>query len=139
MSHVEKCNCCGHEGPHPVQVMSEGKHYARVDCGECSRFLRWLPKPDGEPTKYKRPKEHRDLVRKFSHGFCELCLIREEQMPKGEALEGHHVREFQDGGEATRENTWILCTACHAFVNWRRTYVGHVLSDLATKLTEWRS
>lgn len=137
-THTEKCRSCAHEGPHPVTVMNEGKHYARVDCGECSRFMRWLPKPEDDATKYKRPKGHLDLVRKFGRGFCEMCCIREEQLPKGESLEGHHVVEFQNGGEASKENTWILCTACHSLVNWRRTYVKHLLASLVDKMTEWR-
>jgi 5-methylcytosine-specific restriction endonuclease McrA len=115
--------------------MSQGKHYARVDCVECDRFLRWLPKPEAD--RAKRPNSHRDLVSRFSRGYCELCGISQADLPKNETLEGHHVDEFQAGGEPTRENVWILCSACHSLVNWRRTYVGHLLS-LAGKLTKWR-
>jgi len=115
--------------------MTQGKHYARVDCADCRRFLRWLPKPDAD--RAKRPASHRDLVGRFGRGYCELCGINEADLPKPETLEGHHVDEFQNGGEPTRENVWILCSACHSLVNWRRTYVGHLLA-LAGKMTKWR-
>jgi 5-methylcytosine-specific restriction endonuclease McrA len=110
-------------------------HYARATCVECDRWITFLKKPDSDPTKYRRPTQHRKLVDKFSNGYCELCLRRQEDLPKGETLHAHHVHEYQDGGEAKRENIWIVCTACHSLINWRRTYEGHV-HDLATKMTE---
>lgn len=129
------CRFCGTPGPHFVKVMTEGKHYARVTCAECSAFIGWLPKPDNE--KARRPATHRDLVAKFGRGYCEMCLTPESKLPKGESLEGHHVDEYQNGGEASRENTWILCTACHSLVNWRRTYQRHIL-EMADKMVEWK-
>lgn len=133
--HSEQCKSCGSNGPHPITVTTTGTHYARVDCVECRRWIRWLGKPDSDPTKYRRPKQHRDMVEKYSRGYCEMCLRKQLDLPKGETLHAHHVHEYQDGGEPTRENTWIVCTACHSLINWRRTYEGHVY-ELATKLTE---
>lgn len=133
-THVELCPSCGHVGPHGITVMTDGKHYAKVHCNECNRFLRWLPKPEAE--KAKRPSAHRDLVGRFGNGYCEMCGIRDEHLPKGESLEGHHCEAYQDGGEPTRENTWILCTPCHKLVEWRRTYVKHTLAQLAKYLTD---
>ncbi len=122
------CPHCGCSGPHPMFPRLDGIHHADVNCVDCGRH--WFPpKPDSE--KRKRPAQHRAMVEKFSRGFCELCTIQKTELPKGETLHAHHVDEFQDEGTATRENTWILCTACHSLVHWRRTYVGHLLRKLA--------
>lgn len=122
--HNETCRHCQHPGPHVVEVQTTGVHHAKVECAKCRRFLRWLSKPDSDPTKYKRPQTHRDLVSKFSNGFCEMCLRDKNELPKGQTLEAQHVIEFQDGGSEKRENIWIVCTACHRIIHWLRTYVG---------------
>ena len=38
------CPGCGSPGPHQ-QGPGRGPHYARLLCGRCGSFLRWLPKP----------------------------------------------------------------------------------------------
>lgn len=130
------CKTCGYEGEQVVVLTPEHQHHAKALCARCRRWIAWVSKPDAD--KYRRPSADKKLVKKFSRGFCEMCLIREENIPNGASLEGHHIVEFKDGGEPTRENTWILCTACHRLVNWRRTYVGHMVQTLADKLREWK-
>jgi 5-methylcytosine-specific restriction endonuclease McrA len=100
-----------------------GIHHARVDCANpfCQRFVEWLPKPDNE--RVRRPASQRDLVRKYSKGYCEICLILEPYIPKGEELEAQHIIEYQDGGTNDRENIQIVCTRCHRMIHWMRTYV----------------
>jgi 5-methylcytosine-specific restriction endonuclease McrA len=51
-----------------------------------------------------------------------MCLIREDRLPPGQTLVGHHVVEYQDGGEPTRENVWVLCTKCEKLVHLMRTW-----------------
>ena len=126
---IKSCCHCGHIGEPIIEVQTTGKHYAKARCAGCGKYLCWIAKPDSDATKYRRESAHRKMAKKFSRGFCELCLIREDDLPRSESLEAHHVVEYQDGGEATRENTWVLCTACHKLVNWRRTYVGHWLGN----------
>lgn len=41
---TELCNHCGLVAQ-PTQSPGTGPHYARLDCGNCGRFLRWLPHP----------------------------------------------------------------------------------------------
>lgn len=41
------CPRCGSPGPH-TEGPGAGPHAARLVCGVCGRFLRWLPKPHGE-------------------------------------------------------------------------------------------
>jgi hypothetical protein len=38
------CPRCGSTGPHHSGP-GAGPHYQRLLCGQCSAFLRWLPKP----------------------------------------------------------------------------------------------
>jgi hypothetical protein len=125
---------CKYPGPHHTVLTPDSTHYAKLLCGKCDRFLGWLPKPDGEPTKYKREAEHKDLVRKFSKGYCELCLLKEGDLRSRQTLVAHHVVAYKNGGKAIRENIWILCSACHALVEYQRRYhgvatVGEILSD----------
>ena len=116
--------------PNLVQTPTpKGPHHAREECGDCGRFVRWVPKPESE--RIRRPAAHRDLVRKYGRGFCELCLIREGRLPAGQTLVGHHVIEYQDGGEPKRENVWILCTKCEKLVHLMRTW-GTIRADQYT-------
>lgn len=41
------CPRCHHEGPH-VETPAKPPHHLRIDCGGCSRFLRFAPKPGNE-------------------------------------------------------------------------------------------
>lgn len=132
----ETCRHCKDAGPHKIELMQNSIHHAKLSCGSCGRMLRWLPKPDSDPTKYKRPTAHRDLVADYSRGFCEMCLVPKAQLPKGQTLEAQHVIEFQDGGSNERENIWILCTGCHRFVHWVRTYHGGNLRPQFTELVK---
>lgn len=115
------CPKCGSEeftpGPGP------GKdEFRKAVCLRCTAVW-WQPKDENEKTK--RPAAHRSLARKFGQGFCEFCGRLEAQLPKGETLTGHHIEEYQHDGEATAENTLVLCTMCHAYSHHLRTYLGH--------------
>jgi 5-methylcytosine-specific restriction endonuclease McrA len=131
---VKTCGYCQHPGPHETVQMKTGVHHAKLECGECQRFIAWIPKPATDPTKHKRPKAHTDLVLKFSRGYCELCGFDKDQLPYSETLHAHHVARYCEDGEATRENTWILCTACHALVEHQRTYRGKMHRAIAGDL-----
>ena len=123
--HREQCRHCGHDGLQHVRLRTTGVHYADVHCAACGRHLRFLSKPGSDPTKYRRPQQHRELVLAYGDGFCEMCLHAVEELPKGQTLEAQHVREFQHDGSSERENIWIVCTACHRMIHWIRTYHGH--------------
>ena len=112
------------------RLTPDGPHYAAERCLNCGRHLRWIPKPDSE--KARRPAAHRELVRKFGRGFCELCLLAENDLPGGQTLEGHHVVPFAAGGTDEQHNVQILCTGCHRFIHWRRTYATPRVSESAT-------
>jgi len=38
------CPTCTHAGPHQVGP-GAGPHHARLVCGQCGHYLRWLPRP----------------------------------------------------------------------------------------------
>ena len=115
------CPKCGDEGVVTMGPFEGHGAYARSDCPKCRRWLKWLPKPAATP---KRPAAHADLVAKHSKGYCELCLRSSTELGVGRGLEAHHVVEFQDGGDESRANLWIVCTSCHKLIHWMRTYVG---------------
>jgi len=131
---TKPCPACCHPGPHDAVLMTTGTHYAKTTCARCGKFIAWLPKPDTDATKHKRPKAHTDLVKKFSRGYCELCGFDQSQLPFSETLHAHHVARYCEDGEATRENTWIVCTACHALIEHQRTYRGKLRRAIAGDL-----
>ena len=131
------CPTCGYEG-HATETLREtGVHYSDLSCPACNRHLGFGKKPESDPTKYKRPKSHQQLVKKYSRGFCEMCLAKEDQLPKGQTLEANHVIEYTNGGEPTRDNIWIVCTACHRLIHWRRYY--NIVEKVAEATTRWMS
>lgn len=133
----DPCRFCSTAGPHQEVIEAGGVHYGKWLCVKCGRNLGWIPKPDSDPTKYKRPKSHTDLVSAYSRGFCELCLRKKEDLAKGQTLEAQHVIEYQDGGTSDRSNIWIVCTACHKLIHWQRTYHGeNNVQHISTVLTK---
>ncbi len=98
----------------------KGPHYAQVKCKDCKRHVQWVSKPDSEKTR--RPQAHRDLVKRYSRGYCEVCGTRKEDLPAGQAMEANHIIEFKNGGSDERENIQILCTACHKLIHCLRTH-----------------
>lgn len=127
------CPKCKFDGDHPATRRND-VHYADVHCLRCKSHIGFMPKPDDDVTKYKRPKQHTDLVKKFSRGYCELCGFDKEQLPRSETMHAHHVARYCEGGEPTRENVWILCTACHSLVEHQRTYRGKMNRVIAADL-----
>lgn len=127
------CPHCHDPGPHPMTLRPTGVHYADVRCCKCGKHF-FQGKPDDDVTKYKRPKAHADLVNKFSRGYCELCGFEQVNLPRGETLTAHHVARFAEGGPATRENTWIVCSACHSLIEHQRTYRGKLHRVVAADL-----
>ena len=103
-----------------LELTPDGPHYAKHTCVICGKWCGWVPKPD--TAKVKRPAAHRELVQKFSKGFCEMCLTQKEDLPARQVLEGHHVKEFAHAGEPTRDNVWVVCSACHKLIHLVRNY-----------------
>lgn len=128
------CRHCESRGPHVEVPMTNGVHHAKLVCGSCNLFMQWVPKPDAD--KGKRPAAHRDLVRKYSEGVCELCHMPEEELLKGETLEAHHVKEYIDEGSNERSNIWIVCTTCHQEITRRRKQAQKIREYVARKVAE---
>lgn len=118
--HRRDCSRCGHlNGRGRLVECAQGPHYARIVCPQCESFWDWVSAPERENGK--RPAAHRNLVKRFGRGFCEMCLRKESEL--GESFfVGHHVHEYHDGGDPSRENVWILCKGCERLVHWARTY-----------------
>ena len=122
---MDSCKYCKSENlverPRP-----DTRHHAALHCADCGKFQIWVPKPDS--LKTRRPSAHRDLVKKYSRGYCEMCLTKEADLPPGRCLEGHHIVEFASGGTEDRDNVQVVCTGCHTLIHWRRTNSAGVAS-----------
>lgn len=44
------CPRCGSDGPHN-EAPAKPPHHLRMDCGNCGRFLRFIPKPGNESRR----------------------------------------------------------------------------------------
>ena len=101
------------------------QHYKGRTCRQCGLFA-WISKP--VEIAYKRPANHTGLVKKYSKGYCEICLIPQDIIPRWESLEAQHIIEYQANPNSERENIIIVCTRCHMLIHWLRTYAGsHIL------------
>lgn len=127
MSEITECPHCKGKAFNRM-VLDHGPHYGRIDCNMCGRWLAWIAKPDSE-KKARRENSHRELVKKYSRGYCEICGILELHLPRNEALEAHHVEEYRARGRPERENLWILCTRHHRLVHHERTHTRHFLEE----------
>jgi hypothetical protein len=112
---IIKCQHCGLEDYPEVEILESGVHYAKASCQACGRFLKFIPKPDSDPTKYRRPSASRNLVRK--HGD-RMRRHFGDSIP----VELGNVFHGEDGPDDPM-NLWILCTGCHHLMHWRRTYL----------------
>jgi len=123
MLETDHCHKCGSNDF--TYRPGTAQHYKGRICNKCHTFS-WISKP--EEIAYKRPKNQTELVQKYSRGYCEICLIPEDRLPRWESLEAQHIIEYQAGGSSERENIIIVCTRCHRLIHWLRTYVGeHIL------------
>jgi hypothetical protein len=119
-----QCKRCGRIGGKMTIVVEQGSpHFARVDCRDCGAWIDWVKYPAIEPKKDRRKsrKKLRDLGDR-----CEICLRHKDELPHPQKLQVHHVLEVvADEGRDDDENLRVYCSACHALVNWVRTYFGH--------------
>jgi hypothetical protein len=125
-----ECKRCGNIGGKFNFVLDQGSpHFARVDCRACGAWIDWVRFPDATPKRDRRRsrKKLRDLGDR-----CEICLRHRDDLPPPQQLEVHHVLEVAaDDGTDDRENLRVYCSACHALVNWARTYLGHYHSGVS--------
>jgi 5-methylcytosine-specific restriction endonuclease McrA len=124
---IPPCPKCGKRIEHEFTTGPFGPHWAKLKCRTCGAV--WFP-PKPDRNKAKRPSCQAKLVYRHSRGSCDLCQIPEPLIPAGETLTAHHVAEYQEYGDESRENIWILCSRCHAFVHHQRTYIGHLVKEI---------
>lgn len=117
------CRRCGALG---VLAPSNTIHL-KVVCPNCLKpdgdnlFIGWQSKP--KEGYIPKRKTDNDLILKYSKGFCELCLIKKEDLiPQKRTLEVHHVIPVKSGGSDESRNLQILCTGCHKLIHCIRTY-----------------
>lgn len=106
----DACRHCGHTGPHAEGPGTE-QHYARLECGRCGRYIRWLPAPTDR--RRDRNDAHRSFWSKHYGGdmVCHWCLTRESETRSVFAID--HILPLERGGADERKNTRPLCSPCH--------------------------
>jgi hypothetical protein len=124
----EECPYCASTDLCEVIAVNRGGHYGKIVCNRCDRFIKWIPKPKAEKAQDPRAEVSKTLVNQYSKGFCEICLRKDQQLPKPQTLEGHHIVQVKDGGTDDKENIQIVCTFCHRWIHSQRTYLGHYAS-----------
>lgn len=109
-------------------VVPHDSHVLAYKCPKCLRFNDY-PKKENS-TNNNRESKHRELVKKYSKGFCEICRIKDELIPKPQTMEAHHIISHKDGGSSDRDNIIILCTWCHKQIEQIITYKNHFLDTI---------
>ena len=100
------------------------KHYGKIVCIKCGKFIKWEPNPNKddrrETTKQKVMKD-----------YCELCLRKHAQLGVKESLEVHHIIPLTDGGKDELDNILVACTACHREIHWLQLYLNKHLLEVS--------
>lgn len=123
IDHRQDCTRCGYlNGLAQFEFTPQLKHYGKLCCPNCGAHWRWVPKPESDASKYRRPKKHRELVKQHGEGYCQMCLTAEDDLIENVTLEGHHVIPYEFGGTHEKDNVWIVCTRCHRQIELIRTY-----------------
>ena len=113
---------CKHDCEPELILTPDLIHYGKLECPKCRKLLKWVPKPDSDASKYRRPSAHRELVEKYSTGICQSCRYPQDKLPGRQTLEAHHLVPYEAGGSDERENILILCTGCHRLEHLKRNY-----------------
>ena len=124
---IPECPKCHQRWEQEFTMGPFGHNWAKLRCKACG-CVWWPPKPDRD--KARRPSRQSKLVKRYSRGSCDLCQIPEPLIPAGETLTAHHVVEYQDGGDESRENIWIVCSRCERLIHHQRTYIGHLVKEI---------
>ena len=120
MSEELCCKRCGETDNLETAPCFDGSpHYAKMSCGSCGAFIKFLPKPKNSG---KRPA-NKHTPESLGVAYCQLCRRPADMLGAYEALEVHHVVEIQHGGDDDPANIWVLCTDCHKTLHHRRTYL----------------
>ena len=113
---------CGCGSSEKIETPRQDMHYSDIRCRSCGFHFGFGTDPEKKP---KSRKGQADLVKKYSKGFCEICLRTKQDLPLPEVLEAHHIIEVARGGDDEAENIQICCTPCHRWIHHQRTYLGH--------------
>lgn len=121
-----ECPSCKGTG-HKAELCRNGPHFGKMICGNCGRHLDWIAMPKSESEEKRDRKHSRRYVTRLGEQRCEICLRALDELPGPEKIEVQHVIEKAAIGAAADEpgNYRLYCSACHSWVNWMRTHIGH--------------
>ena len=107
-------------------------HYARLDCPNCNKWIRWMPNPDIKGRRGTSKFDINDVLNFHNkkNEICFLCLRRRNQLGNKETFTLDHIEELSHSGKDELGNLQILCSACHKLKNWVRLYLNwHINGD----------
>lgn len=119
-----ECRNCG-SIDHKEEILDTGKHYAKLVCTVCNRWVAWVPKPKNKDVRRKSSKY---TAERLGYDYCQICRRKRITLMNGQALEVHHIDHVWTND--TKENILVLCTFCHKQVH---SY-AHYLSDKEVQL-----
>lgn len=123
--YAHTCKICGQGTDGIAEQMEAGPHWGRLNCSFCGAFLKWIPKPS--EGKMPARKRNQKLVAQSGKDYCEVCLLKLDELTGNEVLEAHHVAEVElHNGTDAAHNIWIVCSSCHALIHHQRRYRGRV-------------
>jgi len=64
----------------------------------------------GKRKTGRKGVEDRERIKRRDKGVCQKCLKQGQFRP---GTEVDHIVSFENGGEDSDENKWLLCTKCH--------------------------
>jgi 5-methylcytosine-specific restriction protein A len=107
-------------------LLTNGVHHSKLICGECSRHIKFLPKPENEKICIKR-RPNRNLLKTIAKGFCSVCLRDDLALPANVVLEAHHIVPVKDGGTDEKGNLIEVCSDCHKLIHHvQRTFSSYI-------------
>ena len=98
MIYDSACRCCGAIGGHVLTLMETGHHWARLGCGHCGAWIKWVAKPRTQEEERIREQNKRQ----YQLGAMAKVLPTEKQLA---FITAHH-RQLQAG--ATRLDAYHL-------------------------------
>lgn len=120
------CERCQRDVETVLEILSQGNHYAKLNCAECGKYLAFAKKPENKGKRGKNKYSPKDL----GVDCCQMCLRHGSRLGRRGALEVHHVVEINAGGEDLPSNLWVVCTACHKLIHHQRVYLNSHLKGM---------
>ncbi len=121
-----KCNSCNGTEKEIIKT-PRLTHYAKVQCFNCKKFVKWIPRQENENGRRRTSKFKEWQVFQFHEMKAKICFFcgrTKERLGEKETFTIDHINQLTDDGEDILPNLQILCTSCHKLKNWTILYMN---------------